>query len=205
MRPDQGQHLWDELAALALTDPDLVTWEEATVAVGPDGRLTRDEAGRTVRYAAAADRSAVGSALLAALRRGEPRATPFKVTGSLAVAFDGTTCAISGDSSDPGLHELRYQGPPGTASGGALVGVQPPRRWGDVVAMLPTFDVEGPPPDWLLMGPTASDDTGSGREVTVMGDLEDGTYGPVCLTGTWPDLVFVPGTPFQTGSGPIGP
>jgi hypothetical protein len=85
------------------------------------------------------------------------------------------------------------------------VGVQPPRSWPDVLKFLPGFDVEQAPPDWLLMGPTASDETGSGREVTVMGDLVDATYGPVCLTGTWPDLVVTPGSPFQTGSGTIGP
>jgi hypothetical protein len=204
LRPDQGQQLWDELAALALTEPDLVTWDEATVTVGDDGRLVRDEAGRTIRYAAAADRGAVESALLDALRRGEPRAVPFKVAGSLAVTFDGTTCAISGSSDDTGLHELRYEGTAGTPSGVAVVGVQPPRRWEEVLILMGAFDVSSAPPDWLLMGPSASDEAGSGRPVTVMGDLEDGTYGPVCLTGTWPDLSYRAGTPFETGSGTVG-
>jgi inosine-uridine nucleoside N-ribohydrolase len=74
---DQGQQLWDELTALALTNQDLVTWSDADVLVGEGGRLTTDTAGRSVRYASAADRAAVEAALLAALRRGGPRATPF--------------------------------------------------------------------------------------------------------------------------------
>jgi hypothetical protein len=55
------------------------------------------------------------------------------------------------------------------------------------------------------MGPAAADEQGSGMPVIATGDLEDATYGPVCMVGTWPDLAFTPGTPFQTGSGRIGP
>jgi inosine-uridine nucleoside N-ribohydrolase len=77
MRPDQGQQLWDELAALAVSDSGLVTWQEATVVVGDGGRLTRDAAGRPIRFASAADRALVEAALLDALRRGAARATPF--------------------------------------------------------------------------------------------------------------------------------
>jgi hypothetical protein len=40
--------------------------------------------------------------------------------------------------------------------------------------------------------------------VTVLGDLEDATYGPLCMTGTWPDVRFTPGSPFETGSGQVG-
>ena len=77
MAADQGQQLWDELTALALTNQDLVTWSDADVLVGADGRLTTDTAGQPIRYASAADRAAVEAAMLAALRRGGPRATPF--------------------------------------------------------------------------------------------------------------------------------
>ena len=205
MRPDEGQQLWDELAALTLTEPDLVTWDEATLTVGDDGRLTRDEAGRTVRFASAADQPAVEAAFLAALRRGEPRLTPFKLAGSLSVTFDGTTCALSGESEGAGLHELRYQGPTGTPSGVAIAGVQAPHRWADVVALLSSqTDVVEQAPDWLLPGPVASDETGSGRPATATGDLEDAVYGPVCMTGTWPDLTFTAGAPFETGVGAVG-
>jgi hypothetical protein len=127
------------------------------------------------------------------------------VAGDLAATFDGTTCALSGTSDDPGLHQLRYQGPGGTPSSVVLAGVQPPRDWDDLVALLPGFDVETQPPAWVLMGPAAADELGSGMPVTATGDLEDATYGPVCMVGTWPDVTFTLGAPFQTGSGRIGP
>ena len=76
MNAADGQQLWDELAALALSEQDLVSWSDADLVVGEGGRLTADAAGRPVRYAASADRPAVESALLEALRRGAPRATP---------------------------------------------------------------------------------------------------------------------------------
>jgi inosine-uridine nucleoside N-ribohydrolase len=204
LRPDQGQHLWDELAGLSLTEPDLVSWEETSVIVGDDGRITRDEAGRPVRYAAAADQDGVETGLLAGLRRGEPRASAFEIAGRLSVTFDGATCALTGTSDGPGPHELRYEGPPGAPSGVLVAGAQPPRAWVDVLAAVPTVDEDTVPPDWLLVGPTATDATGSGRPVTVLGELEDGTYGPVCTTGTRPELRFTPGAPFETGSGEVG-
>jgi inosine-uridine nucleoside N-ribohydrolase len=200
----EGQRLWDELAALVLTDPDLATWEDASVTVGDDGRLVQDETGRPVRYATAADQAAVTDALLAALRQGSPRATPFQLAGSLGITFDGTTCTVKGDSDGPGLHELRYDGPAGTPSGATLVGVQPPHDWQDVLDLIKTFDVNQQPPDWLLVGPTASDEAGAGTASQVTSDLKDGFYGPICLTGTWPDIAFTVGTPFATGSGAIG-
>jgi inosine-uridine nucleoside N-ribohydrolase len=203
LRPDEGQRLWDELTGLSLTEPDLVTWDEASLVVD-DGRITRDEAGRTVRFATAADGAAVETALLAGLRRGEPRADPFEIVGRLAVTFDGTVCALTGTSDDPGPHELRYEGPVGTPSGVVLAGVHPPRDWRGVVAFLPIFDPGVAPPEWLLLGPAATDDAGAGLPVTVLGDLEDATYGPLCMTGTWPDVRFTPGSPFETGSGQVG-
>lgn len=76
MDSGEGQQLWDELAALALSRQDLVSWSDADLVVGERGRLTPDAAGRPVRFATSADRPAVEAALLEALRRGAPRATP---------------------------------------------------------------------------------------------------------------------------------
>jgi inosine-uridine nucleoside N-ribohydrolase len=204
LRPDQGQQLWDELAGLSLTQPDLVSWDETSVIVGDDGRITRDEAGRPVRYAAAADQAGVEAGLLAGLRRGEPRATAFEIAGRLSATFDGATCALSGTSDGPGPHELRYEGMSGVSSAVLLAGAQPPQDWVDVLAAVPALDADTVPPDWLLLGPVATDETGSGQPVFGLGDLDDGTYGPVCTTGTQPDVTFTPGAPFETGSGRIG-
>jgi hypothetical protein len=204
MRPEDGQHLWDELAALTLSDTDLVAWEDAAVIVEDDGRLTRDDAGRVVRFAVSADRAAVETALLTALRRGEPRATPFRLAGSLSASFDGSTCAVRGTSDETGLHLVEYEGMAGTPSGIAIVGVRPPYRWAQLLALLPTLDPTVTPPDWVVAGPVADDQAGTGRPVTGAGDLDEGTYGPVCYTGTWPDLVYTAGIPFQAGAGAVG-
>ena len=204
MRVELGQQLWDELAALTLTDPDLATWEEMPLLADADGRLTRDEAGRPVRFATAADREAVEGAFLVALRRGPSRATPFRVAGTLTVSFDGTACALRGESNEVGLHLLEYSGPTDGPSGVTISGVRPPNRWEELLALLPTIDVAAPPPDWVALGPIAEDTEGTGRAVTTAGDLEEATYGPVCFRGRLPDITFTPGIPFQPGVGELG-
>jgi pyrimidine-specific ribonucleoside hydrolase len=205
LRSDLGQQLWDELAALALTSPDLTSWEEASVTVGDDGRLTRDEAGQAVRFAASADRAAVEAALLEALGRGAPRATPFTLAGSIDVTFDGTTCTVVGASDRPGVHELRFHGPAGQPTGVAVVGIRPPHSWEEVVALLPGIDVETPPPDWLVEGPVAEDGAGTGQPVTTAGPLVEDLAGVGCFTGTWPDLTYTPGRAIEVGGGVIEP
>ena len=67
---DPGQQLWDELAALAVSQPGLVTWQDATLTIAPDGRLDRSPGGRPVRVATAADRTATDAALLAGVATG---------------------------------------------------------------------------------------------------------------------------------------
>ena len=205
LEADAGQQLWDELTALAVTDPDLVSWEDVSVTVGPDGRSVQDDAGHTVRYAASADRSAVESALLDALRRGDPRATPFSLGGSIDVAFDGSRCLVSGTSDQPGAHELTFTGPAGTPSGAIVLGVKPPHTWVDVIDLLPTYDAQAAPPEWIAQGPSASDADGTGKPVTATGSLDEDLGGVICLTGQWPTPTFVAGTSFEVGGGAIGP
>ena len=197
---DPNVHLWDQTAALSLTEPGLVTWEDANLSVGPRGELVRDdEAGRPVRFANAADAPAVEAALLDALRRGAPRATPFVRGGKLSVTWDGTTCALTTESGQAGAYDLTLQGVEGTPSGVMIAGVQPPHTWADLEAFAATIDVEQQvtPPDWLLLAGQVSDDTGSGGLRFGLADLQAGTFGPVCFEGTWPDLRFVPGAPFE--------
>ncbi|HEY7703080.1 MAG TPA: nucleoside hydrolase [Candidatus Limnocylindrales bacterium] len=205
LRPELGQQLWDELAALSVTDPDLVDWEDATVTVGPDGRLVADEAGKSIRFASSADRAAVEAALLDGLRRGQPRQTPFAVGGSIFVTFDGTSCSVTGASDQRGGQELRYEGPAGTPSGAAIFGIRPPHGWDEVLALLPTYQIEAPPPEWLVEGPIAQDSLGLGEAVIATGSLDEDLAGVVCFTGTWPDVAFTPGRAFAVGGGVIGP
>jgi pyrimidine-specific ribonucleoside hydrolase len=71
----EGASFWDTLAALALVDPTLVTWEDLTAAVtidGPSsGDVVRSPTGRPIRAAMDADQDRFMDAFLAALRRGE--------------------------------------------------------------------------------------------------------------------------------------
>jgi inosine-uridine nucleoside N-ribohydrolase len=76
-RIGEGSQLWDELAALAFTDPLLATWEEMTLSVSPEGRLDRTDDGRSVRVAMSANPAATEDALLAALGRGPDREPSF--------------------------------------------------------------------------------------------------------------------------------
>ncbi len=197
----EGQSLWDELAALTLTNPDLATWEDANLIADNAGRVTRLEAGRTVRIATAADRGAVETALLDALRVGPARATPFKLAGKLTVRWDGSTCTfdMSGGLT-PGIAALTYENSTGDPAGVQIVGVREPHTWADVEALLPTLDLTteqtAQPPDWVIDAGQAVDDKGTGVPVKTTARLEAGTYGPVCLTGTWPDIEFHPGQPF---------
>jgi purine nucleosidase len=63
-----GQQLWDELAALAVTNADVVRWEQWTLSVAPDTRLTADESGRQVTVAVEGHRAPAVDALVEGLR-----------------------------------------------------------------------------------------------------------------------------------------
>lgn len=63
-----GQFLWDELAAIALVEPTLLTIERVRVQVDAKGRLARSESGLEVDAALAADGGAATTAILDALR-----------------------------------------------------------------------------------------------------------------------------------------
>ena len=90
----EGQQLWDELAALTVGSPDLVTWEDALLLVDETGRVSRQDAGRPVLFATAADREAVETALVDALAVGADRVTPFELAGQLTVRWDGAACTF---------------------------------------------------------------------------------------------------------------
>ena len=199
---DQGQQLWDELAALALSDPGLVTWQQADVAVTDQGRILPAEAGRPIRYAVAADRGATEAALLEALRRGGPRATPFGLAGRVDIRFDGTTCTATVEPAGPlapGVHALSYTGPGGEPSGGLLVGVADDVTWADLETYMADLDLAttGEQPAWLRFAGQAADEQGTGTTVEATATVTEGaTYGPVCGVGAWPDIRFTAGSPF---------
>lgn len=195
MLADEGQQLWDELAALTVSDPDLVTWTDATVAVGAHGELRPDPAGRPIRYATAADASAVEDALVTMLATGGPRTTPFAAAGTLAITWDGTTCTMTPPTAT-GLHLVTFQGPAGAPSGVLVGGVRAPATWSDLSTFLDEVDltVETEPPAWLIEGGAIVDTAGSGEPVTGTVDIEPATWGPVCIVGEWPNVSFTAGS-----------
>lgn len=65
-----GFYLWDELAAVAAAQPDVVTLEERTVAVDDDGAVVDDPDGVTVTVATGADPQAATDEFLRTLNNG---------------------------------------------------------------------------------------------------------------------------------------
>jgi inosine-uridine nucleoside N-ribohydrolase len=63
-----GQQLWDELAALAVTNAEVVRWEQWTLSVASDTRLLADGSGRRVTVAVEGHRAQAVDALVAGLR-----------------------------------------------------------------------------------------------------------------------------------------
>jgi inosine-uridine nucleoside N-ribohydrolase len=200
---DPGSQLWDELAALAVSQPSLVSWETADLTTATDGRLAgrieRDPAGREVRFASAADRPAVEAALLEALRRGPPRPEPFVLEAEARLTWDGTTCAWAGDPpSAAGLRKLTVENRSEVDGGAFVVAVEAPHTWAELLDFLASFDFEqgGEPPSWasaLAVGLEAP----AGDAMTVLVDLPPGVSGVICVSGTWPDLGFVSGEPLD--------
>jgi len=197
----EGQQLWDELAALTVSAPDLVTWEDATLLAESTGRVIRAEAGRPVRIATSADREAVETTFVEALRVGATRVTPFQPAGSFTVRWDGSTCALEMDGGlTTGVAAMTFENSTGSPAGVQIVGLREPHTWQELGALLPTVDVEAAAlPDWVVDAGGLTDEAAAGAPIEGPITLEPGTYGPVCITGTWPDLTFRPGQPFQVG------
>ncbi|MBA2300729.1 MAG: nucleoside hydrolase [Chloroflexi bacterium] len=194
----EGQQLWDELAALTVSAPDLVSWEDATLLAEVTGRVIRAEAGRPVRIATSADREAVEAAFLGALRVGAPRVTPFEPAGAFTARWDGSTCALEMDGDlRAGVATLTFENSTGKPAGVEIAGIREPRTWQELRDLLPTLDIETAPlPDWIIDAGGAADEPGAGGSIMGSVTLEAGTYGPVCMIGSWPDVKFHPGQPF---------
>ena len=200
---DPGSQLWDELAALAVSQPSLVSWETADLTTVTDGRsagrIERDPAGRQVRFASAADRPAVEAALLEALRRGPPRPEPFVLEAEARLTWDGTTCAWAGDPpSTAGLRALTMENRTDVDGGAFVVAVEAPHTWAELLDFIATFEVEGgtEPPTWISA--VATDFGAPARdETTTLVDLPPGVSGALCVSGDCPDIELVPGEPLD--------
>ncbi|MFC7504144.1 nucleoside hydrolase [Nocardioides sp. GCM10030258] len=202
-----GNYWFDPVAAVALTDPDLLTWEQFTVSVTLDGpaagRISRDPSGRPVRVATRADGDGVVEATLAGLRRGAPRPGGVVANGSLEVSFDGTTCSLGTPlPTTAGIVSLTlrnsWEGPTGLF----VVGVGDGHTWDDVVAHVQSADFTDPgnvPPAWIRQ-PGGEAPFADGRgDATSLAVLPSGTVGVLCAAGEFPQLRFVDGGTFVLG------
>ena len=191
---------WDTLAVMALVDPGLVTWEDLTVDVERDGlsagRIRRAGDGRPVRAAMSADSDAFMAALLAALRRGEPRPEPFELAGSLAVTWDGAACRLGASAGlVAGAARLAVTNESDADVTVFLAGVEAPRTWADAIALVESVDLSDPtfvPPDWIIPiegGATAL----AGAEAVTITSVPAAEVGVICATGEWPALELFPG------------
>jgi pyrimidine-specific ribonucleoside hydrolase len=191
---------WDTLAAMALIDPDLVTWEDLTVDVELDGlsagRIRRAGDGRPIRAAMSADADAFMAAILAALRRGDPRPEPFELGGSLAVTWDGEACRLDASAGlVAGPTRLAVTNESDSDVLVFLAGVEAPRTWADAVAVVVSADLSDPtfvPPDWIIPiegGATAL----AGAEAVAIASVPAAEVGVICATGEWPALELTPG------------
>ena len=199
-----GNFWWDVTAAVALTDPSLVTWEPMTVSVTPDGpaagRIQRDPAGRPITAAMAADTDRVVEAILAGLRRGEPREGGFTTSGTLGVTWDGTTC----EHEDPlptkaGPTVVEVANTSAMAGGLNIAGIATGHTWQDAITYIQHADLADPAlvvPDWIIEVQGGALFAEAGDEASAIATLPAGTVGFVCLAGEWPDLTFVDGGSF---------
>ena len=197
---------WDTLAVLALVDPTLVEWEEFAVGIEPRGpgagKIARAADGRPIRAAMSADADAFMAALLAALRRGDPRPEPFTVFGDVTARWDGTTCDVEPAVERSGMARVRLANDSNSVVSVLIAGVEPPKTWSDVLLFVDSVDLADPDvqvPDWIIQvgdGITAD----PGTEATAFLTLPAGVVGFICATGEFPAFDFFDGGSFTVGS-----
>ncbi len=199
-----GNYWWDSVAAVALADSSLLTWEEMEVTVttggSAAGRINRDGSGRPIRAAMGADDARVQDAILAGLRRGAARAEPFTAAGTIAFTWDGTTCRMEGTApAKAGLVRIDFHNRSTTPAGLLGAGVRGQRTWADALEFLAEADFSRDDlvvPDWIVQLEGESPFAEGGGDATVLGILPAGLAGMACATGDWPDLGFTDGGSF---------
>jgi inosine-uridine nucleoside N-ribohydrolase len=179
-------YLWDPLAAITVSDPDLLPSRDATIEVVTDGA----DAGRTIEQAGgsvvralepATDPDAITAHLvevLAGIDQDELVApTTLPTIGDVMLSFDGSVC--------------RYEGPDAPGAGNYLValGPGPTQFWGVIAQLVPGTTLEEAAA-WIEQHPTEPPPTV--EEIVTIGEgvLEPpgtvefglGTVGVGCLT-----------------------
>jgi pyrimidine-specific ribonucleoside hydrolase len=180
---------WDQLAAVTLVDPSVVTLEPATIDVVTSGA----EAGRTVRaadgaevsLATAADAKAFETRYLEGLRSGDPRRSTFELAGAVTITYDGSTCATDVPPRlAAGVVLLTFKNDSGVDAAGALGLLAAGATIDDLDAWIAAHpgDTEGPEmvaDSWGAFSPARSTgsstfDIGAGNAFAVCLSLEAG-------------------------------
>lgn len=186
-------YLWDPLAAVILVDERVATFESMPLKVetaeGADsGRTVRTPQGTPIRVAVSADRAAFEAKLLAGLRRGAPRPTPFKPAGEMTVRFDGTTCADTGPAAmKAGDWLVRFENTTSTGAMVALLKFHAGSGWQDLIAYGKDHPESMDPPSFVDVPLVAEAPAGGSRPSVVA--LGAGTYGFACLVPTPPPFL----------------
>jgi inosine-uridine nucleoside N-ribohydrolase len=187
-----GNFFWDQLATVLLTDPSAATSAEARLKAVTDGAasgsLVQDASGTALSYALTPDAARFESRFLEGLRRGEPRADPFTLAGTIHATFDGSTCGGTPTRAvAPGSYAVDFKSTVAGDTTLAVIRLHPGATWQQ---LLDFITAKGPqpadlsPPDFVdvLAAPAI---TGPGT-VSAAADLTPGTYGIVCLWVTKP-------------------
>jgi hypothetical protein len=180
-----GTFLWDELAAVALLDPAVVTWREMTVLVEGEGssggHVQRDPDGAEALISTDVNPGAATSRFIEALSLGRPRADPFELAGDLAASWDGTSCtADATGETRPGAYRLTFANDSADFAGFALVRVAPPHTWEELHELAAQLDpaTGEAPPAWIgVMGQVQAD---AGQSAPAIVQVDSGLVGPVC-------------------------
>ena len=149
-----------------------------------------------------ADAGRFMAALLAALRRGEPRPEPFTIAGDLTVRWDGTSCRLGEVPTAPGTARMSVVNESSAPVSVALAGLEAPHAWAEALAFVDTVDLTDATlvaPDWLIeVGGLATAE--AGKTSTAFVTLPPAEIGALCLSGDWPAVEFHDGGSFTIGN-----
>lgn len=117
-----GSSFWDTLAAALLLEPDLATWNEASIEVDPSGgvgggQMDRVAGGRSVRFADGVPDPLEFEREYLSTLTGD-RIEQVRPDPSISVTFDGTTCRVEAESLSAGMQIVSFatEGGPGSTA-----------------------------------------------------------------------------------------
>jgi inosine-uridine nucleoside N-ribohydrolase len=199
-----GNFFWDQLATVLLTDPSAATSAEARLKVVTDGAasgsLVQDASGTAVSYAVTPDAAQFESRFLEGLRRGESRAGPFTLAGTINATFDGSTCGGTPTAPlAPGSYAVDFNSSVAGDTVLAVIRLHQGATWQQLLDFITAKGAQPAdlsPPDFVdvLAAPSRS---GPGS-VSAAVDFTPGAYGIVCLWVSRPSATPA-SAPFQVG------